>query len=583
MVSLASPEALWLLVLPAASVVLAIFRNRRRTLQQRRLASPGVWDRVMGGTPSTGMVRMLAWCGAGAMVVLALARPQWGELPAEESVRTRDLVVAVDVSDSMLCPDARPSRLARGLEVLQQVLPALEGNRIGVVIFAGEAYPLVPLTTDLSAVSVFLEGVHPGMVGQPGSNLEAAVSAALRLLPDEGEGRVLILITDGENLQGNVDGAARALKDASVGVIAVMAGTEAGGPIPVPSGDGSVQYKRDSGGQPVVTRAQPGVLGEVADAAGGTVLELADNDVSHSMVLAVEELRTREVEASRTVQRVERFPIFLALAALLLVAGFAMTPWRRLAVAAMLALVWLPGSAAAQQSPGTVVDPPAAGDAQPVEEIVPEAPWWQRLIPGGSRRLARSGASNFKTGDLETAVRDFAAAAALDPEEPERLYDLGTALAAAGQLQSADPLLARAHETGVAGAAYNGGTASLTQGQAQRAVEMLREALLSDPDDPDVKRNYELALKLLEEQQNEQQDEQQNEDQDEQQQEQQQPEEQEGQPTPTPTPSPGEGQAAPTPTPQNDPLYSALDRAEAEAREAMQSPTPASSSVEKDW
>jgi len=578
MVSMAAPEAMWWLVLPVLAAVLAFFRNRRRVLQQRRLASPGVWDRVMGGTPSTGLLRMLAWCGAGAFVVLALARPQWGELPAEESVRTRDLVVAVDVSDSMLCPDVRPSRLARGLEVLQQVLPALEGNRIGVVVFAGEAYPLVPLTTDLSAVSVFLDGVHPGMVGRPGSNLETAASAALRLLPTEGEGRVLILITDGENLQGNVEGAARALKDASVGVLAVMAGTEAGGPIPVPSGNGNIQYKRDSGGQPVVTRAQPDVLREVADAAGGAVLDLDDSDVGHSLILAVEELRTREVEANRTVQRVERFPIFLALAALLLVAAFAMTPWRRLAVAAMVVALWLPGSAAAQQSPGAVVDPPPAGDAQPVEQILPEAPWWQRLIPGGSRRLARSGASSFESGDLETAVRDFAAAAALEPDQPERLYDLGTALAAAGQLQSADPLLVKAHETGVDGAAYNGGTASLTQGQAQRAIQLLREALLADPDDPDVKRNYELALKLLEQQQDEQQDE----EQDDQQQEQQQ-DEQQGQPTPTPTPSPGQGGAAPTPTPQNDPLYSALDRAEAEAREAMQSPTPASSSVEKDW
>ena len=582
MVTLASPEALLWLVLPGAAAVLAIYRNRRRTLQQRRLASPGVWDRVMGGTPSTGLIRMLAWCGAGVMVVLALARPQWGELPAEESVRTRDLVVAVDVSDSMLCPDIQPSRLARGLEVLQRVLPALEGNRIAVVVFAGEAYPLVPLTTDLSAVSVFLQGVHPGMVGRPGSNLETAASAALRVLPDEGEGRVLILITDGENLQGNVAGAARALKDASVGVISVMAGTEAGGPIPVPSKDGSVQYKRDSGGQPVVTRAQPGVLREVADAVGGTVLQLTDNDVGHNMVLAVDELQTREVEENRTVQRVERFPIFLSLAALLSVAGFALNPWRRLTVAIVLALLWLPGPVAAQQVPGAVVDSRPADDGQPVEELLPEAPWWQRFVPGGSRRLARSGASNFESGDLETAVRDFAAAAALDPDEPERLYDLGTALAAAGQLQTADPLLARAHETGVAGAAYNGGTASLTQGQAQRAVQLLREALLSDPDDPDVKRNYELALKLLEEQQNEQQDQQQNEDQDEQQQD-QQPEEQQGQPTPTPTPSPGQGQAPPTPTPQNEPLYSALDRAEAEAREAMQSPTPAQSSVEKDW
>jgi Ca-activated chloride channel family protein len=275
-VSFASPDALWLLVVPAVAAVLAARRHRQRVRQQRRLASPAVWDRVMGGAPATGLVRMLAWCAAGAMIALALARPQWGELPAEESVRTRDLVVAVDVSDSMLCPDLRPHRLARALEVIRQVLPGLEGNRVGVVIFAGEAYPLVPLTTDLSAVGVFLDGIHPGMVGRPGSNLEAAAAASLRLMRDDGEGRVVILMTDGENLQGDVSAAARELREAGVGVLAVVAGTPEGGPIPVPSAEGSVQYKRDAGGQPVVTRARPEVLAEIAGEAGGTVLELSE-------------------------------------------------------------------------------------------------------------------------------------------------------------------------------------------------------------------------------------------------------------------------------------------------------------------
>jgi Ca-activated chloride channel family protein len=192
------------------------------------------------------------------------------------------------------------------------------------------------------------------------------------------------------------------------------------------------------------------------------------------------------------------------------------------------------------------------------------------LIPGGSRRLSRSGASNWRSGEAEAALRDFAGAAALDPENPERLYDLGTVVAAGGQLQAAEPLLARAQDGGVEGAAYNGGTAALQIGQAEQAVRWLRQALLAQPDDPDVKRNYELALRLLEQQQ-EQEQEQEDQDQDQ-------------QPHQTPTPSPAPSGAAPTPTPSaNEPLFSALDRAEAEAREAMRSPTPKSSSVEKDW
>jgi tetratricopeptide (TPR) repeat protein len=241
----------------------------------------------------------------------------------------------------------------------------------------------------------------------------------------------------------------------------------------------------------------------------------------------------------------------------------------------MLAALLLPSPVAAQGSPGAASGGEAAAEARPAEAPPLPAPsWWQRLIPGGSRRLSRSGATSWRSGELEEAARDFAAAAALDPENPNRLFDFGTVMAAGGQLQAAEPLLAKAHEGGVEGAAYNSGTAALQLGQAEPAVRWLRQALLAQPDDPDVKRNYELALRLLEQQQQQQQE------QEQEQEEQQQ--DQENQPSPTPSPSPSG--AAPTPTPStNEALFSALDRAEAEAREAMQSPTPSSSSVEKDW
>ena len=577
MVSFAEPAALWLLVAPALASGVAVWRHRRRIAQQRRLASPGVWRRLMGGTPATGLLRMLAWCGAAALVVVALARPQWGELPTEESVRTRDLVVALDVSDSMLCPDLRPSRLARSLEVLVRALPGFEGNRVGIVVFAGEAYPLVPVTTDLNAVAAFLDGVQPQMVALPGSNLERAADAALRLLPSEGEGRVVVLITDGENLQGDVSAAAERLRQAGVGVLAVVAGTAGGGPIPILAADGRIQYKRDAQGQPVVTRAQPEVLQELAAAVDGEVLQLTGGRVVPELIDSVNRLRTREVEATRTVQRVERFPVFLLAAAVALGLGFALSPWRRMAAATALVAVTLAMPALAQEAEPTPAAP-APSEAEH-QGGTPAVSWWQRLIPGGSRRLARAGAGHWRDGDLPRAAEDFAGAATLDPDNLERLYDLGTTLAAAGDLESANPLLAQAHEGGIADAAYNGGTASLIQRQAGPAVQWLRQALLDDPDDVDAKRNYELALQLQQQQQQQQQEQDQKQDQD-----QEQSEDQEQQPSPTPTPSESPAGAPPTPTPDpSEALFAALDREEAEAREQMRSPTPQASTVERDW
>ncbi len=597
MVTFAEPSRLALLALPAAAVLLALYRHRRRRAQQRRLASPGVWVRLLGGVPATGLARLLLWCGAAALIVLALARPQWGEQPHEESVRTRDLVVALDVSASMRCEDVRPSRLTRSIETIQRLLPQLEGNRLAVVVFAGDAYPLLPLTTDLSAVGVFLEGVEAGMVAQPGSNLERAVNASLELLPDEGEGRVLMLFTDGENLQGDVTTATTTLKDAGVGLVGLVAGTERGGPIPEPGPDGGVHYKRDTGGQPVVTRAHPEVLAAIADELDGEVVSLSDTDVVQKVAAAIQKVRTREVTETRTVRLIERFPVFLAAAAALLFFGFALSPWRRLAAAVLVLAMMIPAAGFAQSAaPASgaprVQAPPPSDAAAPAP--LPTASWWQRLVPGGVRRLARSGIAHWSVGDLDGATDAFAGAADLEPDAPDRMYDLGTALAATGQYETAQPLLEGAAEGGARDAAFNSGTAALEQAQAEAALEWLKRAMIENPDDVEAKHNYELALKMLEQQQNQQQQDQQQDQQDQQeqdeqedeenQQEQEQQQDQEQQPTPTPSPGQEGTAPAPTPTPNpNQPLFAALDRAEADARDAMRSPTPQAGKVEKDW
>ncbi len=485
----------------------------------------------------------------------------------------------------------RPSRLARSIESLHRLLPLIEGNRVAVVVFAGDAYPLVPLTTDLSAVAVFLEGVEPGMVALPGSNLQRAVEESVKLLPEEGEGRVMVLFTDAENLQGDVQTATKGLVDAGVGIVGVVAGTERGGPIPDQTPDGKVHYKRDADGQPVVTRAHPEVLEGIAEEVKGEVVILTSADAVMEIARSVETLRTREVATASTVRRVERFPIFLAAAAVLLAVGFALSPWRRLAAAALVLFLISPvalfGQDASQAaSAPRVQGPPSTGEAGPAP--LPQASWWQRLIPGGSRRLARSGVADWQSGDVEGATAAFAGAAELNPDTPDRLYDLGTALAAQGHLDVAAPLLQKADEGGSRHAAFNSGTAALEQSQVEPALHWLRQAMLADPDDVDAKHNYELALKLLEEQQqqDDQQDQQQDEEQDQEQDENQEQQEQEDgddQQQPTPTPSAGQG-AQPTPTPNpNQPLYAALDRAEADAKKAMRSPTPQAGKVEKDW
>ncbi len=591
MVIFAQPERLWLLLAVAVIAALVLLRHRSRLENQRTLASPAVWDRLIGGAPATGVWRMVLWCAAAAFIVLALARPQWGAMPDEVSIRTRDLVLALDVSDSMQCPDVQPNRLGRSLEIIRRALPGLGGNRIGVVVFAGEAYSLIPLTTDLEAVASFLDGVRPGMVGKPGSNLEAAVGAAVRLLPPEGEGRVVVLFSDGENLQGRVDTAASVLQEAGAGLLGVVVGTKRGGPIPALDASGAVHYKKTKEGQPVVTRAETATFEKMAEQVGGKVLVADSAQTEKELIAAVEDLRTREVQTEQKPRKIERFSVFLVTAALMLIGSFLLSPWRRLAAATLVLLALGVPTAEAQQGgpqPAAAAQPLQQGaSVEQTQEPEPVA-WWQRWIPGGSRRLARAGMSGWKGGDAEKATKNFDGAAQLDSGNPERIYDLGTALAAQGAAEPAIALLTQAEDGGVTGSSYNAGTAALTGEQADMAVEFLRRALLADGDNPEVKRNFELALKMQQEQQEqEQENQEQNEDQEDEQeqeeQEQQEGDEDQQQPTPTPDPS---GQQGPQPTPTPDPnggLFDALDRAEAEAREAMQTPVPQSGNVEKDW
>jgi tetratricopeptide (TPR) repeat protein len=216
-----------------------------------------------------------------------------------------------------------------------------------------------------------------------------------------------------------------------------------------------------------------------------------------------------------------------------------------------------------------------SGDPERAAPAV-NVPWWQRWLPGGDRRLARRAMAHWRQGDAAKAAASFSAAAALDPDDDQLAFDLGTALAAAGDLEGAIAGLDRAQAAGVPGAAYNAGTAALGQGQAEQAVARLRQALLAEPGAPEVKRNYELALQLLEQEQEQQQ--------------QEQPDGGEPPPpqaTPSPSPSPppddpGEPPLTPTPDPSAG-LLGALERAEREARDAMRSPTPQPGTVEKDW
>jgi len=248
------------------------------------------------------------------LVIAALCRPQWGAETLPQQTRGLDILIALDVSRSMLADDLHPTRLAVAKQAIAGLLPQLQGDRIGLIAFAGSAFQVCPLTVDYASFGAVLADTGVDSIPLGGSSLAAALSEAGRAFAGSvGGGRVLIVVSDGEDFGSDAAAAGAALRNAGVAIYGVAAGTPSGGLIPLPDGE----FLRDRSGAIVRTRLQPATLQAIAG--GGRVVGLAA-DAKALDTLYATELRgreSREIRSTRT-RLAERFQFPLALALLLL-------------------------------------------------------------------------------------------------------------------------------------------------------------------------------------------------------------------------------------------------------------------------
>lgn len=306
------PELLWVVpALFAAAAALVVLWHGRRRWAARALGSPGLLQRL---TPlsleSFPRRRFVLVSGAAALIGAALVGPQWGARIVESESRGLDVVFAMDVSASMQAADIVPSRLERLRTEARRLLRELAGDRVGLVIFAGHAYVLAPLTSDHAALEIFLDALDPEIAGTPGSSLSAGVRQGADLLATARTraDRVLVLFTDGEAHESReaVTSAARRAAEGGVRIFAVGFGTERGEPIPErePESGRVVGYKRDPEGQVVLSRLNSALLEEVAGLAGGAFVRADEGGVAR-LVSALEGL---ERAAGPGVRRLEWTP-----------------------------------------------------------------------------------------------------------------------------------------------------------------------------------------------------------------------------------------------------------------------------------
>ena len=321
----ADQHRLWgLLLIPFLLLwIYSMERRRRRDLS--RWLAPEVWQNLAAEFSFTRRRASIALMTAGVLVLLlGAARPQLGHRILETRQRGIDVVLAVDVSLSMQAADIQPSRSARARSEILALLDRLEGDRIALVSFAGEAFLQSPLTLDRGAIRMLLPLLDPEAVPEPGSNLAKAVERSVSAFQnDPSRGRALILVSDGEAHQGDLEDAIALAKEQRVRICAIGVGKVEGVPIPLVSDPASPpEYKKDRHGRVVVTRLQEDGLRQACERTGGVYIRTEAGSASAQIYRTLRDLDQGELEGGLGMRYEERFAYFAALAfGLLLVEG----------------------------------------------------------------------------------------------------------------------------------------------------------------------------------------------------------------------------------------------------------------------
>ncbi|PWJ66244.1 MULTISPECIES: VWA domain-containing protein [unclassified Fibrobacter] len=317
----AEPMFLWgLLSLPLFALLFLYANHRRKKLAARFVSLTMLPKLSTAHSPWRRLAKALILLLAIAFLFVALARPQWGHKMEHIERRGLDLVLLQDISLSMLAEDIKPNRLTRSRHEISSFLESLSGDRVGLVAFSGEAQVMVPLTLDYGTVQSMLRELTPGWL-MPGTNLERAIRKGMDLYRNSNSGgqySVMILMSDGEELEAAAVNAAKEAAEMGIRIYTIGIGSREGVPIPVPSRNGEVAYKKDMQGNIVTTRLEDGTLQEIANVTGGLYFYASPGEFQLQKVLTeIASLEKKEQSTDRMDNYQDRYQVFLGMAALL--------------------------------------------------------------------------------------------------------------------------------------------------------------------------------------------------------------------------------------------------------------------------
>jgi len=317
----ANPEYLYLLLLLPVLIVLFIINQVRRRNSLKKLGESAALDRLLPEISRIRPVIKFIFLLLGiSSVIIMLARPQFGSRLEEVKKQGVEVIIALDVSNSMLAEDIQPNRLTRAKQAISKLVDNLENDKIGLIVFAGDAYTQIPITTDYISAKMFLSTISPDMVPKQGTAIGAAINLAERSFsPGEGKSKAIIIITDGENHENNPVSEAEAASKAGIVIHTIGIGSNEGVPVPVTIG-GKRDYLKDHDGATVITKLDEEILKKIAISAGGNYIRASNSNIGLDEIFSdIRKMKKDELESTMYTEYNDQFQIFTAIALFFLI------------------------------------------------------------------------------------------------------------------------------------------------------------------------------------------------------------------------------------------------------------------------
>jgi len=487
-------EYFWLLgLIPVMIVALVLFLRWRKNALQRygdpKIFAPLMPEASVGKT----ILKFILLSLTLAAVVLALARPKTGSRIEKVQRKGIDIMLCLDVSNSMMAEDIRPNRLERAKQSVARLIDRLSGDRIGIIIFAGKAYTQLPITTDYAAAKLFLNTVNTGIIPSQGTAIADAIELAASSFGETKHNKAIIVITDGEDHEGKALEQTEAAAKNGILVYTIGMGLPEGAPIPVYKGGNITGYKKDREGNTVISKLDETLLQRIASLGNGMYVRASNSEAGLNKVFEdLNKVEKSEIESTQYADHEDQFQYFTALALLLLLIDLVVFERKT---------IWLrrlkPFGHFSSGMPTKVLL--LLGFLMPVLAIGQK-----------ENSLLRQGNRQYEQGNYSEAEKDYRRALELNQGSVKGQFNLGTAVYQGKNYGEStriyENLAGGKHDAATqAKIWHNLGNSLLEEKQYEKSINAYKNALLNNPSDADSKYNLEYARMMLRKQQQQQQ------------------------------------------------------------------------------